>query len=504
MTKDESLAFISLERKLEWNRKKNLHLTVWLLSFTWMIFHFTVVFFFILKLESLVLVGIFLWLWNLFSFLLDVPVWILQYYLKSKTLYLIWAISQMIALLIFANFIFEATDFLAQSVVDNVWVFDSVLNFFLFDVVNILLLIIASFCYGLTKELNDITTISYILNNANPSQYKEIIAQDNLFIGIWSFAWLIVSWLILTFTPKLIIFTLLFIVIFIVFVINKLFDNSTYTFKFSDLEKFKVYFDKDWIWKAKEDLVKTVSKVDLGQALWKTKYIFLRPIVINKDMIWFSEMIEKTKESFINIIETLKYAKTTNLIVYWAFAMVLTFWFWDTFAATFLIEFLDKVKPWMSYILLWIIAIPAYALQWPFWKLADKIWVYIVTNIWLAISWLSLIFMSFFAWDLNLGVVMWLALLNSVWYAICMNLSVSTFLEMYNKSYAENKKLVEIDSNASATPMKILQNFANVVGLFLWWFVLALINYTWFFFVFGWLILWFLVWSIIKRKEIQA
>lgn len=504
MTQKEELAFISLERKLDWNRKSNLHLTVWILSFTWMIFHFAVVFFFVLKLESIALVGIFLWLGNLFSFLLDVPVWILQYYLKSKTLYLLWAISQLIALLIFANFIFKVTDFLAMPVVENAWVLQSVVSFFMFDIVNILLLLVASFCYGFTKEINDITTISYILNNANPSQYKTIIASDNLFIGIWSFLWLILSWFILSFSPKLIIFTILFIVLFMLYVTNKFFDNSVYTFKFSDLERFKIYFDKDWLWKAKNDLVKTVSKVDLGQVIWKTKYVFLRPLVIKKDMIWVSEMIEKTKESFINIYETLKYAKTTNLIVYWAFAMVLTFWFWDTFAATFLIDFLNQVKPWMSYILLWIIAIPAYALQWLFWKLADKFWVYFITNVWLAISWASLILMSFFSWDLNLWVVMWLALLNSVWYAICMNLSVSTFLEMYNKSYAEKMKLVEIDSNASATPMKILQNLANVVGLFFWWLILAVINYSWFFFLFWWLIIWFLIWSILKRKKIQS
>lgn len=75
--------------------------------------------------------------------------------------------------------------------------------------------------------------------------------------------------------------------------------------------------------------------------------------------------------------------------------------------------------------------------------------------------------MSFFTGNLNFYVVMTLALINSVGYSICMSLSVATFLETYNQSYAERKNLKQVDANASAAPMKILQNLANVVGLFL-------------------------------------
>ncbi len=75
--------------------------------------------------------------------------------------------------------------------------------------------------------------------------------------------------------------------------------------------------------------------------------------------------------------------------------------------------------------------------------------------------------MSFFTGNMNFYVVMSLALINSVGYSICMSLSVATFLESYNKTYADRKKLKQIDANASAAPMKILQNLANVIGLFL-------------------------------------
>jgi len=48
-----------------------------------------------------------------------------------------------------------------------------------------------------------------------------------------------------------------------------------------------------------------------------------------------------------------------------------------------------------------------------------------------------------------------------------MSLSVANFLESYNVAHADRKGLSQIDANASAAPMKILQNLANVIGLFL-------------------------------------
>ncbi len=48
-----------------------------------------------------------------------------------------------------------------------------------------------------------------------------------------------------------------------------------------------------------------------------------------------------------------------------------------------------------------------------------------------------------------------------------MSLGQNQFLDAYNNIYAKTLNLKEIDSNASAGPMKILQNAANVIGLVL-------------------------------------
>jgi hypothetical protein len=56
-------------------------------------------------------------------------------------------------------------------------------------------------------------------------------------------------------------------------------------------------------------------------------------------------------------------------------SLILIFGFWDTFATTFLIDFLDTVSPGWSYALLALIALPALGLQEIAGKIATKIGV---------------------------------------------------------------------------------------------------------------------------------
>ncbi|MDA9129362.1 MFS transporter [Candidatus Gracilibacteria bacterium] len=494
---------VSVDGGLNGNRRMNLHITVGLLSLTTMLFHFTTVYFFTLQLESLLLVGIFLGLGNFFAFLFDVPIGILQYYFKAKKLFLFGVFSQLIAILIFGNFIFSVTDFLAAPVVNNSGILQGILNFFLSDGINMLLLLVAAACYGFTKEINEITTISYVLSNATPNQYKSIIARNNIFFGIGSFLGLLIAGVILTFSPKLVIFQIVFIILLVFFIMRYFFDNSETTLNMHEVKKFQLYFQKDNLEKMQTQVTQVVSNLDIKKALHGTRYVFLNPIKVSNDMITMSEMVQKTKESFKEIWATLLYAKGRYTIVFWSFTMLLTFGFWDTFASTFLIDFLEQLKPGWSFVLLGIIAIPAFGLQDLFGKIADKIGVHKISMIGLFLSGSSLIVMSVFVSSLNLIAVIGLALINSVGYAICMSLSVATFLESYNITHAERKKLKQIDANASAAPMKILQNLANVVGLTLGGGILSLAGYGGFFLVFGVFILLFLAWSFIHRKNIS-
>ncbi len=504
------LAIISVEKELEPMREKNLFLTIVISNFIWMIFHFSVVFFFMFQLKSIALVWIFLWIWNLFSFLLDISIWIIQKYFKAKTLFIFSYISEITAILIFAYFIFQLSGFVSKLPPSDMWFITDALQFFLWEWLNIFLLLVASFCYWLTKELQDITLISYVLNNANHSQYNSIFAKKNLWSWIWSLFWLILSWFILMLYPKLIIFVIIFIIILIIYFTKVFFDNSEKTITLQDIYKFKVFANKDHItelWKnignnIKNKIVTSVNRVELKNVISSSKYLFLKPV--NKQSgLSFKLLIEQTKKEFINIYKVLL-SKNNSIIIYWSLAVGATFWFWDTFAVTFLIGFLDSLWNWWWYVLLWVIAIPAFWLQGFFSKMATKYWIYGMTNIWLIVSWLSLLFMWFFADSKNILLLMSLAVINSVWYAICMSISQSLFLESYNKVFANFYNLKEIDANASAAPYKIIQNIANVLWLFFWWLILASLQYVWFFIIFWGFITYLAFWTLKNRKAIKA
>ena len=502
----EKPVIISLEEWLSKTRRNNLHITVGILSFMSMMFHFTTVYFFTLQLESLAMVGIFLWLGNLFAFLFDIPVGILQYHFRAKTLYMFGIVAQIIAMAIFANFIFSITSSIWGELVNQIGVAKNILSLFLLDGINIILLVIAAMCYGFAKEANDITTISYILNNAHPNQYKSIIAKNNIFFGVGSFFWLFLSWFILTFAPTFIIVSLILMICITGWVMYFFFDNSNQVIHIEDIKNIYLTLSDMSLEKTKRHVTQMIERVDIKQVLWSTKYIILKPVrVSHEKSISLSEIVDQTKMSFKDIYETLAFSIEKHLVVYWSCIMLLTFGFWDTFASTFLIDFLNQVRPGLSFVLLGLIAIPAFWLQSMFWKLADKVGAYKISLIGLMLSWGSLAMMAFFTSNpsTHFWIIMILALINSVGYSICMSLSVASFLEAYNISYADRKWLKQIDANASAAPMKILQNFANVVGLFLWGMILSFAGFAGFFFVFWVFIFGFFVWSIVMKKQIM-
>jgi hypothetical protein len=98
---------ITANRNLSGIRLRNFYFTNIFQGFVWMIFHFSMVFFFTFQLNNVFLVGIFLGLANLIAFFVDIPIGILQRYYSTKKLFIIGAISQLIATAIFFNFIYE-------------------------------------------------------------------------------------------------------------------------------------------------------------------------------------------------------------------------------------------------------------------------------------------------------------------------------------------------------------------------------------------------------------
>ena len=199
---------------------------------------------------------------------------------------------------------------------------------------------------------------------------------------------------------------------------------------------------------------------------------------------------------------------------------------WDTFAASFLLDYLAGFAPSFHYILLACIAIPAYLAQGIFIKLSGKIGVFATISIGLSLGIFSMIGFVFVIPDPEtlgataksasdiitdipsalpwqaIAMLLLFGVVNSLGYAASMSLAQEGFLTSYNTTYAEKLKLSEIDANASSAPMKIVQNLANVFGLILGGVLLALLGYKMFFALFGILLVTALVITIKWRKNL--
>jgi MFS family permease len=499
----ENPIIITANTDLSGTRLRNFYITNAFQWFVWMIFHFSVVFFFTFQLKSVALVGIFLGIANAIAFFIDIPVWILQKYYSTKKLFIISGISQLIAVGIFFHFIYGI--FNVAGIIPSLdsEALKNSKDWFFWWVLNWILILVASFCYWLSKEINDISTFWYILSNSNPSEYQKILARNNITYGIGSLIWLLLSWIILSVSPTFAVLSLSIIISIFLYFTSRFFDNANETIKTSDIVSFTIAVKKLNKENVHEYITEKISTMDLAKVVENWKYIFLKPREKSESKIQMKEFIQEIRKNALIIWKIMSHMPI-YIVIYWTMTLVLIFGFWDTFASTFLINYLDSILPWMSYILLACIAIPALGLQEFAGKIAQKVGTKTVafTGLWLS-GW-SLIAMGIGTigdfWGLF---IIGCALINSLWYACGMSLGQNGFLETYNKVYAEHIWLKEIDSNASAWPMKILQNMANVIGLVFGGIILNILGYSGFFILFWIGILGALVWSIQKKDEIQ-
>ncbi len=494
---------ITANSNLSWVKLRNFYMTNAFQWFVWMIFHFSMVFFFTFQLHSITLVWVFLWVANLIAFFLDIPIGIIQRYFSTKKLFIFWAISQLIATGIFFSFIYS---FFIQvwdisKIIVPEW-FESILWWFFWDALNWILILIASICYGLTKEINDISTFWYILSHANPSEYSQILARNNITYGLGSLSGLVLSWIILSINPTFAVITLAIIITLFLIFTSRFFDNAEESVGISDIVSFTVAVKKLSKENIHEYLSEKIRIQELPKIIANAKYIFLKPQKKEKIEFNLSEFKIECKKNFITIW-TIMSRTPIYILIYWTMSLVLVFGFWDTFATTFLISYLDSIHTGWWYIMLALIAIPALWFQEIAGRMARKIWVKTVVFVGLFLSWVSLILMGIFANSDNMFLIIWLALINSLGYACGMSLGQNGFLESYNKIYATSNNLTEIDANASAWPMKILQNLANVIWLMLWGFILWVFGYQGFFIIFGIVVLSILTWSISKRDTLE-
>lgn len=505
--------FVSIESSDNKLKLQNLYNTAIFIWFAWILFHFTIVFFFWMVLNSVFLVWLFLWIWNVVSMLFDIPVWVLQKYIKSKTFLLIAASMMFLVCLIFLKFIYFKWISWFFWADDSDWVVVKYSALFLDSWLNILLLLLSSAFYWLIKESFDVTTLSYIFNIWTPSEYASMISKYNIHVWIWSMIWLIFSWILLALNIKIAIIIFTTIIIIFIWFIKKYFDNIKETLEFWKVKNLKLDVLKTDLLKKKDELISKVTPSTIVELSKKSRVILLKPIEIKKS-INFKEVYETSITWFSTFIKIIFWLPR-NLLILWFLAIILQYWFWDTFVSTFQVEFLEKIislnnetvlvknTKWLLtwYVLLWLIVIPAFLLQDFFINLSKKIWVYKVVMFWLLVSSISLFFFWVFS-NIYLAILCWLV--NSVWYAASMPLSQAVFWWLYNEDYAKKFNLTQIDSTVSAAPLKIVLNFANVAWLVLWSVLVWILWFNMFFTFFSFVLGWCFIYSFMNMKKFSG
>lgn len=255
---------------------------------------------------------------------------------------------------------------------------------------NVLLLFISVALYGIIKELSDVTSLSYIMNNADPSEYADLLSRNNIFSGLGALTGLVLSGVILSFNILIAVSILIiFIIVFIVFILTY-FDNSksSLSFNINDIKRLKIISPRETIESVKQYTVSQVQKADFTKVAQGMKFIFLKPMQLYGTINW-KDIVTTTQDDLKSFYEVLFMAPYNMRLIVMSLIIVF-FGFWDTFAVTFLIGFLNKIIqnngdstvlrfiPITGYIFIAILAIPAFGGQIPLISLSKKIGTFFV------------------------------------------------------------------------------------------------------------------------------
>lgn len=476
----------------------------------WIIFHLTTVFFFGFIVGSPLLVGIFLGIGNIWSMIISVSIGTIQRDIAAKTMFAVANTCMIIAAIVFL-YLIRTTDGLDFSL--NWWILE-ITRTFLSTGFNMVLLLLAGMLYGTVKEIYEITSIAYLLNHSDASEYDSALSRYNIAMGIGSVWWVLLSILVLslrTNSIQLILFVLIFLIICAWVFIQNYFDNDHEVFDLNTVKNLNIIEKTKDIEKNTVSYLKnTVSTLDFQKLKGSMDYIIMKPKEITKEINW-GEIIEKTKIEY-RMLYKLIFVKTTLVpVLLWSTVSIILFGCWDTIVMTFFITFLDESLKSSGvqniirsgFVLIGILAVPAYALQ-LFW--IDKAKTYgkfniIVMGIFVsAVALFGLSIAGNFENLIGLFVVMAFGTLNSTGYAASYPMSQSIFADEYNKAYAHTSESNIINADVSAAPLKILNNFANAFGLIFWGALISFIGFSGMFVVYGSAVLFWGIMSIRKKK----
>lgn len=158
------------------------------------------------------------------------------------------------------------------------------------------------------------------------------------------------------------------------FLLLRYFDRSDITLDPQTIKNVSVMIkslDKE---KAQSYISGVVSLENFSKVASSAKTLFLKPVgpETTHQKLSMKQLIQDTKVELRRVKMTLL-SPPLNLFLIWSFLIIMLFGAWDTFASSFLLDYLADFAPSFHYILLACIAIPAYLAQSIFIKLSSKI-----------------------------------------------------------------------------------------------------------------------------------
>lgn len=106
-----------------------------------------------------------------------------------------------------------------------------------------ILLLFAGILYGTVKEVYEITSIAYLLNHSDASEYDAVLSKYSIAMGIGSVVGVLISILVLslrTDSIQLILFVLIFLVVCAWVFIENYFDNDQEVFNLSTVKNLNI------------------------------------------------------------------------------------------------------------------------------------------------------------------------------------------------------------------------------------------------------------------------
>jgi hypothetical protein len=218
--------------------------------------------------------------------IIDVPLGTIQRHVPSKVMLGIANACIILAIILFL--------YLIRTSVDEGFhlggnIFEATKNF-LTTGFNFSLLLLVGILYGTIKEIYDITTISYLLNHNDPSEYDSALSKNNIAAGIGSVCGVLLSIGILslrTDSVQLVLFVLIFLVVCVWIFIQTYFDNSSELFDMNAVKNLKIVEKAKDITQVTEEYVKkTVSTSDFQKLKGEMEYIIMKPKQLSDEIDW--------------------------------------------------------------------------------------------------------------------------------------------------------------------------------------------------------------------------